>query len=295
MQDFGTKSDNTAGASGQLSAAEFNNLTAENENAVLRSGQALIGGSESQLAASLFIHAVKSQLFQDSGSANTYVATPISGVGGVLLPADFAPLNGMIVVFQASAANTGASTLNIGQSTGTLLGAKPIVKQGGAALVAGAIGSGTYINLRYDSGLDKWVLFPWCSAATESELGLAKISTAAESQGWTAGTVITALRLATAFKGSNQQLAVNGFQKFPGGLHLITGAVTVTGGAFSTFNFPITLPNGVISRSGNWATSTYSSTSKGAVLFGSATTSQIPVGITDSTGTFEVSVTVWGF
>lgn len=295
MQDFGTKSDNTAGASGQLSAAEFNNLASENENAVLRSGQALSGSSESQLAASLFIHAVKSQLFQDSGSANAYVATPVSGSGGVLLPANFTPLNGMIVAFQASSTNTGAATLNIGQTTGTLLGAKPIVRQSGAALVAGAIGSGTYVNLRYDSGLDSWVLFPWCSVATETERGIVGISTVAESQGWTADTVLTALRLNTAFQGANQQLASVGYQKFPGGIILITGSITVTGGAFSTFNYPLTLPNGVIARSGNWSATTYSSSFKGAVIFGAATTTQTPVGITDSTGSFSITLNIWGF
>lgn len=165
MQDFGTKADNSPPPGGQLSAAEFNNLATENENAVLRSGLALSGASVLQLATSMFLHASKAATFQDSGAANAYVITPVSGASGVLLPADYSTMNGAIVVFKASAANTAASTLNIGQTTGTLLGAKAIVDQSGAALNQGAITS-NYIQLRYDSsiGSGSWVLLPWAIA-----------------------------------------------------------------------------------------------------------------------------------
>ncbi len=163
MQDFGIKSDDTAGPSGQLSAAEFNNLATELENSVLRSGQALIGGSVTQLATSMFLHGVKSESFQDSGAANAYVATPVSGAGGVLLPADYTAMHGAVISFRASNANSGAPTLNVGQTTGTLLGSKAIVDQAGAALISGAISASTYIQLRYDStiGAGSWVLLPW--------------------------------------------------------------------------------------------------------------------------------------
>lgn len=165
MQDFGTKADNSPPPGGQLSAAEFNNLATENENAVSRSGQTLSGASATQLATSLFLHAVKSVTFQDSGAANAYVATPVSGASGVLLPADYAAMNGAIVLFKASAANTTASTLNIGQTTGTLLGAKAIVDQAGAALTVGAITASAYMQLRYDSsiGAGSWVLLGFVS------------------------------------------------------------------------------------------------------------------------------------
>lgn len=162
MQDFGTKADNSPPPGGQLSAAEFNNLATENENAVLRSGQVLSGASSSQLATSMFLHGAKSSSFQDSGVANAYVATPMSGASGVLLPATYAEMNGAVVTFKASNANTGASTLNIGQTTGTLIGTKPIVDQNGAALISGAI-LATVVSVRYDSsiGLGSWVLLPW--------------------------------------------------------------------------------------------------------------------------------------
>lgn len=165
MQDFGTKADNSPPPGGQLSAAEFNNLATENENAVLRAGLALSGASATQLASSLFIHATKAQAFQDSGAANAYVATPISGLSGVLLPVNYAALDGALITLKASNANTASSTLNIGQTTGTLLGTKLILTASGTVLNLGAIRAGSYIQLRYDASLDSgsgaWVLIPW--------------------------------------------------------------------------------------------------------------------------------------
>ena len=165
MQDFGTKADNSPPPGGQLSAAEFNNLATENENAVLRSGQTLSGASDTQLAQSLFLHAVKSESFQDSGAANAYVATPISGASGVFLPSAYTAMSGAVIAFKASNANSGASTLNIGQTTGTLLGAKPIRTQGDAAIIAGSILAGQYVELVYNSAFDSgngaWELRPW--------------------------------------------------------------------------------------------------------------------------------------
>ena len=167
MQDFGTKADNSPPPGGQLSAAEFNNLATENENAVLRSGIALSGASATQLAESIFLHSVKSDSFQDSGVANAYVATPISGSGGVLLPATYANLGGATISFKVSASNSGASTLNIGQTTGTLLGVKAIVDQAGNAISAGVMTAGNFVQLRYDPsiGSGSWVLLPWSLSA----------------------------------------------------------------------------------------------------------------------------------
>lgn len=165
MQDFGTKANDTAGPSGQLSAEEFNNLATEAENAVSRAGLVLNGSLDTQLANSLFLHGVKSASFQDSGAANAYVATPISGASGVLLPTAYAPLDGTIISFKASATNTGASTLNIGQTTGTLLGSKPIRTQTDGSLPAASITAGQYVQLVYNAafnaGSGAWELLPW--------------------------------------------------------------------------------------------------------------------------------------
>lgn len=173
MQDFGTKADNSPPPGGQLSAAEFNNLATENENAVSRSGQTLSGASDTQLAQSLFLHGVKSESFQDSGAANAYVATPVSGASGVLLPGSYAELDGAVIAFKASNANSGASTLNLGQTTGTLLGVKAIVDESGAPIVSGSIKANAWLQLRYDSsiGSGSWVLLPW-SVNTGKLLGV---------------------------------------------------------------------------------------------------------------------------
>jgi len=165
MQDFGTKADNSPPPGGQLSAAEFNNIAAENENAVLKSGQALSGASDTQLAQSMFLHAVKSESFQDSGTANAYVVTPISGASGVSLPGAYTAMNGAVISFKAAFSNTGASTINIGQTTGTLIGSKQILTQAGTAIPAGYIVSGQYVQISYNSALNAgagaWEILPW--------------------------------------------------------------------------------------------------------------------------------------
>lgn len=165
MQNFGTKADDTAGPSGQLSAGEFNNLAEELENAVLRSGQALSGATAAQLGISLFLNGTKAESFQDSGAANAYVATPLSGAGGVLLPLDYAAMHGVVINFQPANSNNAASTLNIGQTTGTLLGAKAIRTQGDVSIPPDAIASGQHVQLKYNStfngGAGAWVLMPW--------------------------------------------------------------------------------------------------------------------------------------
>ena len=168
MQDFGTKADNSPPPGGQLSAAEFNNLATENENAVSHSGQTLSGASATQLAQSLFLHGVKAESFQDSGAANAYVATPISGTSGVLLPADYSAMNGAVISLKASNANSAASTLNIGQTTGTLLGTKPIRTSSDTALPANTITAGKFFQVIYNSAFDTgngaWEFLPWASA-----------------------------------------------------------------------------------------------------------------------------------
>lgn len=165
MQDFGTKADNSPPPGGQLSAAEFNNLATENENAVLRAGLTLSGASSTQLAESMFLHGVKSESFQDSGVADAYVATPVSGSSGVLVPVNYTNLSGAVITFKASNSNTGASTLNIGQTTGALLGSKPIRTQSDSAIPAGSIVAGRYVQLIYNPALNSgggaWEILPW--------------------------------------------------------------------------------------------------------------------------------------
>lgn len=101
----------------------------------------------------------------------------------------------------------------------------------------------------------------------------------------------------TQFTGTNQSLGTNGYQKLPGGLIMQWGSTTVTGGVFSSATFPISFTNGVLSRSGNWSSNTYSSTVKGTAIFGPSATplSTMNIGVTDSSGTYSVSWYVLGY
>lgn len=210
MQDFGTKADNSPPPGGQLSAVEFNNLATENENAVSRSGQTLSGASDTQLAESLFLHSVKSESFQDSGAANAYVATPVSGASGVLLPASYTNMGGAVISFKASAANTGASTLNIGQTTGTLLGSKPIRTQTDTAIPAGSISASRQVQVVYnpafDSGNGAWELLPWAFSSIESPPDSINVKMSVPTASATATLTADSIIVSTAIGGSSYLL-----------------------------------------------------------------------------------------
>lgn len=95
------------------------------------------------------------------------------------------------------------------------------------------------------------------------------VSSTAQSQAWTSNnTLLTPLRLAEAFKGANQSLTANGFQKLPGGLILQWCSATVANGG--TVNFPTTFPNAVLSIQVEHG---FSATSAVSTAVGAATTS----------------------
>lgn len=85
------------------------------------------------------------------------------------------------------------------------------------------------------------------------------VSSAAQAQAQTSDTVlITPLKLSDAFKGANQDLSTNGFQKLPGGLILQWGTATVTttsAGGTSTVTLPTTFPSGIVFVGGNYKNS----------------------------------------
>jgi hypothetical protein len=71
------------------------------------------------------------------------------------------------------------------------------------------------------------------------------VASTAQAQAWTSNTtLITPLRLAEAFKGANQSLAANGYQKLPGGLILQWCSATVAVGSAvgSTATVGVTFP-----------------------------------------------------
>lgn len=76
------------------------------------------------------------------------------------------------------------------------------------------------------------------------------VASTAQSQAWASNTtLLTPLRLSEAFKGSNQSLTTNGYQRLPGGLILQWGTVSTGAANPALVNFPITFPTGVISMS----------------------------------------------
>lgn len=144
------------------------------------------------------------------------------------------------VPFWVRAANTNATTTPTFSTNG--LTAKTIVKGNGVTLAAGDIsGAGHWLQLQYDTALDKVVLLNPASPvvagpfASNAEARAFSISTKA----------ISPSSLAGAFGGGNQTLANSGYQKLPGGLIIQWLAVTTSASADTPFDYPIAFPNDV--------------------------------------------------
>lgn len=70
------------------------------------------------------------------------------------------------------------------------------------------------------------------------------VASTLQAQQQTSNTVLlSALRLAEAFKGSNQSLLGTGFQRLPGGLIIQWGSLTQNRGTTVNHTFPLTFPN----------------------------------------------------
>lgn len=73
-------------------------------------------------------------------------------------------------------------------------------------------------------------------------------ATTALAQGMTDdATALTPKKLADAFKGGNQSLGTNGYQKLPGGLILQWGSGTSSGTGSLAITFPVAFPNDCVS------------------------------------------------
>ena len=159
MLHINDKSDNTSGATGQLSAAEWNDKNDEIEGVVSTSGQTLaIGKTPKQMSIGVFNYATGASQFQDSGTANAIVLTPITGSGGYVVSDAYTnEMNGSILEFFKSTVNTSATvTVNIGQTAGTLLGAKNVKLYGNVAMPISYIYGWT--RLMYDQTNDIFVV-----------------------------------------------------------------------------------------------------------------------------------------
>ena len=147
MRNIATKVDNVD----TLSAAEFNgSIMTELENAVTKAGITLDTATDTDtemLAQALVRTSQTSSAYQDSGAADAYVLTASLAT----LKAPTAYLNGMTIEFKAGNTNTGASTVNVAG-----VGVKDLVDASDTALAAGAIVTGVYYNIVYNSGTDNF-------------------------------------------------------------------------------------------------------------------------------------------
>lgn len=140
--------------SGQLSADEYNNHKNEIQNAVTRTSQTLDGGSEIQLSTALTISSCSAQTYTASGTGNAIDLVPPTGSGGFTIPTTYDEMNGYHVYFYAIATNTGNTTINIGQTTGSLIGSKKVLLKDGSNIPASMIVTDSRIDAIYDPTAD---------------------------------------------------------------------------------------------------------------------------------------------
>lgn len=132
-----------------LPAEEFNEFASETENAILASGQILSAGTTDLLAKAMTMHAASSDFYTDSGTADSYVLTPVATFN-----APFQLTEGLRIGWLPGNTNTGASTVNVAG-----LGVKNIVKSAaGSALDAGDLVLNEYAEARFDAGSDTFLL-----------------------------------------------------------------------------------------------------------------------------------------
>lgn len=88
------------------------------------------------------------------------------------------------------------------------------------------------------------------SAASETVRGLVELADTAEAQALASAVVaLTPARLADAFKGANQSLSTNGYQRLPGGLIIQWGRLAIGDTArdyFGSTAFPIAFQNNIL-------------------------------------------------
>ena len=141
MSDFNTSKidGNTVGA------VEWNQL-ADVDNLVINSGQTPSTSNLDQLAIASARYSSGGQFFTDSGTANAYVLTPVSPFKSpVSSGAGEGYFNGMIIIFRAGNANSGASTINVNSA-----GVKNLKKADGTDVATGDILTTRDVSFRYD-------------------------------------------------------------------------------------------------------------------------------------------------
>lgn len=161
--------------------------------------------------------------------------TPLAAGGVPPYGADF---NGILNFLSAAVrwGQTGAGYI-YDAAFSTAIGGYP---KGAMLKQAGAL-SGYWLNLvdnnttNPDTGGANWVGLPAGIASTAQAQALTDDATA-----------LTPKKLADAFKGANQSLLSNGFQKLPGGLSLQWCTVSGSVGGTAVATFPFAFPNAAL-------------------------------------------------
>ena len=167
--------------SGRLAASEHNNVQQDIVNEVTRSGQDINASDFTQMSEASTLAAFRAAAMNVDGTstANALVLVPRSGSTGHRIPTAPGPAaapvynryEGSTINFTASANNTGAVTIDIGQTAATTIGTKPLLSSTGAALTSGDIVSGIRYECQYDitadSGNGAWLLT--AAAAVQSD------------------------------------------------------------------------------------------------------------------------------
>ena len=141
MSDF-----NTSKIDGNTIAAIEWNQVADLDNLVINSGQTPSSSNLDQLAIASSRYSSGGQFFTDSGTANAYVLTPVSPFkSAVSSGAGEGYFNGMIIIFRAGNANSGASTVNVNSA-----GVKNLKKADGTDVATGDILTTRDVSFRYN-------------------------------------------------------------------------------------------------------------------------------------------------
>ena len=133
-------------------SSNANDALQEAQNTITDTGQTLISiaaaADNSQLSQAIARNAAAATFYADSGTADTYV---LSTLGSFKSPTAY--LDGQIVRWIASNANTGASTINVSG-----VGVKSLTAEGGAALSSDAIDTVAENQARFNMSNDRFEL-----------------------------------------------------------------------------------------------------------------------------------------
>lgn len=227
---------------------QINDIAAALSDCLTRSGQSTasadqpMGGKKHLNVAAAALRTQYARAAEAQDGTLTYL-TSVAGTDTITAVAPLslaAYVAGQAFRFISAGANTGPATLNINS-----IGAVALTKYGTTALEAGDIPAGAAVTVVYDGVRFQLQTVALSPNASTVRKGLVQLATSAEAQDLTdALKALTPATLAAALQGANQSLAVNGYQKLPGGLIVQWGQVAATA-ATGTTTFPIAFPNNV--------------------------------------------------